>query len=118
MSLNKQSGLRPDVTDAQANDMAVFMIGSNLPRPITVQLEINNTQFAIEIDAGTAASIMPASVFFSSFSTSENDTVKQVDGRTSECSGQSQRGGKVRKSPPQKLMLVVVEGVEDHLFWP
>ena len=56
-----------DVSNAQDDDMAIFTIGSDSPCPISVQLELHDTQVTMEVDTGAAVLIMPASVFSSHF---------------------------------------------------
>ena len=53
--------------EPSTDDMAVLTIGSSLPRPITVSLEINDKPFTMKVDTGAAVSIMLFSVFSANF---------------------------------------------------
>ena len=100
--------------------MAIFTIGSNPPHPISLQLELNDTQVTMEVDTGAAVLIMPTSVFSSHFPDQQlvqsNVMLKTYTGEPMNILGQADVNVKYERQPPQKLILVVIEGTGQSLL--
>ena len=104
-----------NASSTQADDIAVFTVGRNSPSPITVPLEINDTQVTMEVDTGAAVSLMPARVFSTHFPDQQlapsNVSLKTYTGEPVKVLGEADMKVKYEGQPPQKLTLVVVESV-------